>query len=116
MSLHNKLHSQSLLSALTHHVGRSNGINGKDLVAVILGGESDAVAERHLRELIQQLREEGHAICGTPHTGYFIAVNDDELHETCRFLFDRAMTTLKQVAAMKKKSLPDIAGQLGLNI
>ena len=104
----------SLLTALAHHIGKQRGIKGKDLVIKIMGIKARPANERHLRDLIQQLREEGHHICGTPITGYYIGQTEDELNETCLFLYHRSMTTLKQIAAMKRTALPDLRGQLRL--
>jgi hypothetical protein len=67
-----------------------------------------------VRKAIEELRREGHRICATPETGYFMAANDDELDRTCGFLYARAMTSLTQVAAMKRVALPDLRGQLRL--
>jgi hypothetical protein len=33
---------------------------------------------------------------------------------TCNFLYDRAMTSLRQIATMRRVSLPDLRGQLHL--
>ena len=46
--------------------------------------------------------------------GCFLAETPEELNATCEFLYSRAMTSLTQVARMKRKALPDLRGQLGL--
>ena len=104
-----------VLEELQRHVGRSQGIHVRDLVARILNSvfPSDA-AERKVRELIQELRLEGTAICGHPASGYYIAENAKELQETCKFLLDRADTSVQQVAAMKKREAPDLYEALGV--
>jgi hypothetical protein len=43
-----------------------------------------------------------------------LAATEEELNRTCLYLHDRAMTSLRQVAAMKRVSLPDLRGQLRL--
>jgi hypothetical protein len=53
-------------------------------------------------------------VCGHPSTGYHLAGTAAELDRTCEFLFGRSMTSLKQVSAMKRVTLPDLRGQLGL--
>ncbi len=103
----------NVLAALSRHIGAANGIRGDRLVVEILG-EHDAVAERNLREIVMHLRLDGHHVCATPGDGYFLAETAEELDQTCLFLHDRAMTTLKQIAAMKRISLPDLRGQLHL--
>lgn len=104
----------ALLFALTFHVGAENGIHAKDLARGLAGPDAGPGDERQLRQVIEQLRREGYAICGTPKTGYHMAENDAELNRTCEYLYSRAMCTLTQVAAMKRVSLPDLRGQLKL--
>jgi hypothetical protein len=104
-----------VLTALAHHIGAHNGVRGDLLVVEITGDPThDAVAERQLREIVVQLRLEGHHVCAHPSRGYFLAATPEELDATCDFLYERAMTTLKQIAAMKRISLPDLRGQLHL--
>lgn len=107
-----------LLEVLTNHIGADKGIKGETLVIKIIGGEITVHDipryERQVRTLVEELRREGHHICATPETGYFIAATDDELDITCKFLYERAMTTLSQIAAMKRVSMPDLRGQLRL--
>lgn len=105
-----------VLKALRNHQGKDNGATAASLVAEIIGRVGIAVHERVLRAHVQTLREAGHHICADPVHGYFIAISDDELEETCCYLYGRAMTSLKQIAAMKRVSLPDLRGQLRLKI
>ena len=104
---------QRLLEVLANHIGRENGITAADLVTE-MHGESGAALEREMRVAVQQLREEGHHICAHPSSGYYLAANPQELDDTCRFLVDRAMCSLKQVAHMKRVSVPDLHGQMRL--
>ncbi len=110
----NTICPESVLWFLSKHTGEAAGVSAAALVAEICECEPSATKERHLRESIEQLRREGHHICGTPATGYYIAANDEELVRTVAFLHDRAMTSLCQAAAMRKVSLPDLRGQLRL--
>lgn len=102
------------LSAITRHVGEANGVSAAELTREIVGVFYSPADERRLRTVIEQLRREGHPICGHPSTGYFHAATDAELIRTCNFLFERAMTSLAQIAAMRKVGLPDLRGQLRL--
>ena len=102
---------QRVLETLRH--GASNGISARALVRVLCGEES-AAGERRLRAVIEALRLQGHAVCATPDTGYFLASNEDELNATLAFLYRRAMTSLRQVAGVRRVALPDLAGQLRL--
>ncbi|EAU53552.1 hypothetical protein [Mariprofundus ferrooxydans] len=110
------LDRDSVLSALTKHIGKSRGITARQLVSEVTWKTPSDAHCRRLRHIIEDLRDEGHHICGHPSSGYFIAANEQELNDTCRFLTDRALASLKKVARMKKVSLPDIHGQLGLKI
>ena len=105
---------EAVLAALENHVGADNGISAKKLVVEIYRDDVPKAAERMLRKVIEELRRAGHHVCGTPADGYFIAASEGELLRTCEFLHDRAMTTLRQVAAMRRVSLPDLRGQLRL--
>lgn len=106
-----------LLAVLSSHQGSHLGMTAADLTGAVnrLAG-SKLISERQLRHLIVDLRLRGHHVCATPEHGYFIAATEDELVATCRFLFQRGMTGLLQVAAMRKVSLPDLAGQLRINL
>lgn len=109
-----QLTREAVLVALERHVGSELGVSGKDLVREVCGPGAEAGAERFLRRVLEELRRDGHHICGTPAEGYYIAATEDELLKTCEFLHERAMTTLRQVAAMRRVSLPDMRGQLRL--
>lgn len=108
------LSREAVLKALERHVGAEQGCSGAHLVLEICGLYATRADERNLRNVIEQLRRQGHHVCGTPAEGYYIAANEDELLRTCEFLHARAMTTLTQVAAMRRVSLPDLRGQLRL--
>jgi len=104
----------TVLAALSRHIGAVNGVRADELVGEITGHASTPRDERDLRDMIVKLRNDGHHICAHPGGGYYLAATDAELDATCSFLFERAMTTLKQIAAMKRVSLPDLRGQLHL--
>lgn len=104
-----------VLSTLARHCGVANGAHIHELVHEITGRHATPGDERRVRKIIETLRrEEGSHICATPRDGYFLATRPEELDATCKFLFDRAMASLSQVAAMKRVSLPDLRGQLKL--
>jgi len=88
--------------------GKDAGITVRQVAAAA------GVSERKVREVIQHLRGEGYQICGHPSTGYYMATTDEELNRTCEFLHARAMTSLQQIAAMKRKPVPELRQQLDL--
>lgn len=104
----------ALLAVLAHHIGKRNGVTAAALCREILRVEPTPGDERTLRELVVELRLGGNHVCAHPSHGYFLAELPDELDETCGFLHDRAMCSLKQIAAMKRVSVPDLRGQLKL--
>lgn len=103
----------TVLFALAMHRGVASGVRACDLVAEICGDSSEALT-RQLRHVVEALRKEGLHVCGHPSTGYYMADTEAELTRTVKFLYDRAMTSLQQAAAMRNVSLPDLAGQLRL--
>lgn len=104
---------ETVLAALQRRIGEANGMTVSQLAIEITGRASPA-DERRLRQVIEQLRLEGHPICATPDAGYHWASGPTDLDRTCSYLVRRMETTARQVAAMKRVALPDLYGQLGL--
>jgi len=100
--------SNQLLSLLTRHIGKGNGIGVKALATQL------DTTERHVRTLTSELREDGHAVCGTPVDGYYIAATAEELQNTCEFLRSRAMHSLTLESRLRRIPLTDLLGQLHL--
>ncbi len=102
--------SDQLLSLLSRHIGKNNGIHVSDLAREL------GAPERHVRTLVTALRDDGCAICAHPKTGYFIASNPDEMERYyLKFILTRCMTGLRQISRARKIALPDLLGQLKLN-
>lgn len=106
---------ETVLAALERRVGAANGICAAELAWEITGRHC-AADERRLRQVIEQLRLDGHAICATPEQGYHMAASAEDLDRTCLYLARRGITTFRQIAAMRNVALPDFYGQLGLPI
>lgn len=108
--------AEQVLAELQHHIGRENGIHVRELARRITGqADNLELYERQIRKVVEQLRSKhGHHICAKPAAGYFMAATAEELTETCLFLHERAMSSLRQICAMKNVSLPDLRGQLHL--
>lgn len=98
--------AHDLLAVLARHQGRGNGITVKTLAI-----ELD-VTDRQVRELVSELRLAGHAVCGHPRDGYYIAETPEELAETCQFLRNRAMHSLQLESRLRNIPMPDLLGQL----
>lgn len=99
--------SSQLLTALSGHIGKGNGISAKAL-AERLGFDNT----RSLRKLIScAIEVDGVAICGTPRDGYYIAATAEELLETIEFHDHRAKHELKKAGSLRRM-LGDLFGQL----
>lgn len=95
---------------LQSHKGRANGIKASLL------SDKTGMGERTLRSAISALREAGIAVVGTPDTGYYLAQNAEELNECCAFLRSRAMHSLVIEARLKQLSMPELMGQIALDM
>lgn len=109
-----EINPDTVLAALLRRRGPANGATVRQLATEVLGTVSEPNDERRLRSVIEKLRIDGHAVCGTPEEGYHHAADAEDLQRTCLFLMKRAHTTLRQVAAMKRIAMPDLYGQLDL--
>ena len=114
--LEREITPDTVLDALVRRVGAANGASARQLASQILGTPAEPADERRLRQVIEKLRNEGHAVCATPDEGYHHAANADDLNRTCVFLTRRAIASIRQVAAMKRVAMPDLYGQLGLPV
>jgi hypothetical protein len=104
-----------VLTELSNHIGKNNGIHVGPLVMRITGQSTrNEPNERRVRQIVAELRMDGNHICAHPARGYFMAQNPEELNDTCEFLYERAMTSLSQISRMKQISMPDLRGQLHL--
>jgi hypothetical protein len=109
----NNLTPDAVLAVLQTCVGEAHGNTAEQLVLALTGRRNEA-DQRRLRKVIEALRTAGHRICSHPLRGYYIAATDAELIRACSFLRARAMTSLRQESAMKRVSLAELIGQLGL--
>ncbi|MDD5391175.1 MAG: hypothetical protein PHD37_17700 [Gallionellaceae bacterium] len=100
------VNKDQLLAVLSQHIGITNGIGVKQLALRL------EIEERHVRTLVSDLREDGHAICAHPRTGYFIAQTKEEWAQTRQFIINRSMHGLRWVSRVDKIALPDLLGQL----
>lgn len=105
------MHKDDVLAVLQRHIGAGRGVHIGPLVHEITGS-AGADLERRVRDLGVELRMEGYCVCAEPAVGYYLAANAEELDRSCRFLVDRAMTSLSQVSRMKKIAAPDLYQQL----
>lgn len=96
----------NVLNLLSRHIGKGNGISMRELEQQL------DLLPRCIRSRISDLREDGHAVCGMPKDGYYIAATPEELEQTCTFLHNRAMHSLTLESKLRRIPLPDLLGQL----
>ena len=95
---------------IVRHYGRRNGVSCQALA------ERFDATTRSIRMAISELRDAGQPICGHPSSGYFYAETSEELEETCAFLRGRAMHSLTLESRLRRISLPELMGQMQLEI
>ena len=73
---------------------------------------------RVIRSIVEQLRREGARIGrkGGKYGGYFWARNDDELATTVDWFHARAMSALKQEAALRRANTKDLIRQYEIEL
>lgn len=111
-----QLNQDSVLAALSSHIGKGNGISISELVRAATDLDPCAASERRCREIVVELRTVGYHVCSLPGKGYYMARDHVELEECCAYLHHRAATSLKQIAAMKRVALPDLYSQLHIDL
>jgi len=94
-------------------VGRANGLTAEALAQAITGRNAPS-DRRRLRQCVEELRKRGYPVGALPSHGYYIAATPADLDATCEYLYQRALTSLRQISALKRVAMPDLRGQLGL--
>jgi hypothetical protein len=111
-----------LLSELTHHVGRHNAIGMGELYELVF---QDPWANRindtrKLRTVITELRKQGVAICSycsSSSGGYYLASSgSSEMRDYLKRLRLRALKALVLEAKMRRIALPELLGQMQLEL
>jgi hypothetical protein len=116
----------TILRILEVHKGRDNSVSRKDLVEKInaeqplverSGGRYRLVVdEREIRRVMKHLREQHGERIGSTGRGYFIAETADEVKAISRYHRKRALSELYSAARIERSSLPELLGQLSLEI
>jgi len=116
-----ELYKGDLLRIISRHVGRSNKIGMGELYErVFFDAWNNRINDtRRLRKLVTELRKEGVPICSdTSRTGggYYLASVGSELNTYCRKLRDRALKMLVQESKLRRTTLPELLGQIQLEL
>jgi len=110
-----------VLAILTRHVGEEKAIDMGELYRRVYGKEwSNKINDtRKLREIITELRYEGCLIGETRRRnrgGYYLARSVSELNDFFERRIHEALKKLRMISSMKKIGLPEMLGQMTLNL
>lgn len=113
---------KGLISAtLATHIGEPNAVGMGELHEAVFGSpwENRVNDTRRLRKYITRLRREGVPICSVTSSdggGYYLPAGSSELVNYLRRSKIRALKILSRVAKIQKVSLPDLLGQMRLEM
>ncbi len=110
-----------LLMLMPRHIGRSKSIGMGELYERVFGESYDHRINdtKRLRKIVTELRNEGVPICSTSDRfggGYYLASAGSELADFCEKLREQALRKLAMEAKIRKISLPELIGQLRLDL
>jgi len=122
MTEEQKQHYKSLiLMLMTRHIGRANKIGmGELFEAVFEAPWANRINDtRPLRKLVTELRRDGVPICSSAEKGgggYWLASAGSELIDYCAKLKSQALKKLSQMAKFMDVSLPELLGQMRVDM
>jgi biotin operon repressor len=106
-------HEARVLSVLRSHRGRARAIRVDDLGRLI------GTSGREVQEIVHRLRiEHGVAIAsaaGKP-AGYYLVETTAELEQCYHEHRSKALSTLAAMAALRRVALPELLGQLAIEV
>jgi hypothetical protein len=111
-----------LLAELTHHVGKDQCVGMGELYELVFREQwSNRINDtRKLRTVITELRRQGIAICSDTSSsggGYYLArQGSSEMADYLKRLRMRALKALVLEAKMRQIGLPELLGQLELEL
>lgn len=114
-------HEARLLSILTRHIGEEKAIGMGELYERVFGKpyQHRINDTRKLRKLITELRYSGTLIGETRSNtggGYYLARSVSEMNEFFNRRTHEALKKLHMVSCMKKVGLPELMGQMIMNL
>jgi hypothetical protein len=105
---HMNQHKKNILSLLFLQCnGRENASKSGEITGMT------GIGDREIREIIRELRREGHPIGSGPR-GFWWINNSGELKEYFSNMKSRAFDMLKTVSIQERSSAAELAGQLGI--
>jgi len=119
---HNSDYWQGLvLQILSRHIGRGKAINMAALFQEIFGvaPRNTITGTRRLRKIITRLRAQGVPICSAADMesgGYYLPAAGSEMENYCGRLRNQALKKLAQEAVLRRMALPQLLGQIQMNL
>lgn len=112
---------KKVLEALLFHIGQDKKIDMWELFDEVFERPVNHRINdtRSLRKLVTSLRKKGAPICSTSNDkepGYWLDLEGTELRDYCQRLERRALRALSQAAVLRRVPLPELLGQLALEI
>lgn len=110
-----------LLMVMPRHIGAAKSIGMGELYETVFGEDYEHRINdtRRLRKIVTELRHDGVPICSSPGRsggGYYLASAGSELAEFCEKLRKQALRKLSMEAKIRKITLPELIGQLRLDL
>lgn len=121
-AMSNEEATSRLLMILSRHMGRARTIGMGELYERVFRQKwNNRINDtRKLRTLITMLRNKGVPICSSVAQsggGYYLASAGSEFDEFCTKMYRLpALKKLKQEAVMRKVALPELLGQIQMNL
>lgn len=116
-----EIYRNKLFRILIQHIGRRRAIGMGELHTAVFGTdwENRINHTRRLRYLVTELRREGVLICSYSSQsggGYYLAAAGSEMEDYLSSIRRRALKALVLESRLRKIGLPDLLGQMQLNL
>lgn len=110
-----------ICATLAAHIGEPNAVGMGELHEAVFGApwKNRVNDTRRLRKYITRLRREGVPVCSVTSSdggGYYLPAGSSELVDYLRRTKIRALKILSGVAKIQKCSLPELLGQMRLEM
>ena len=110
-----------LMVAMSRHIGRTRAIGMGELFEEVYGKSWDHRINdtRSLRKLISETKEEGVPILSSSSTtggGYYLSGSDSEMDAFYEMRRKMALKILALESKMRKLAMPDLLGQIAMNL
>lgn len=101
------------------HASRARAISMADLFYRVFREDFSHEKSRKLRKIVSEMRRRGLPICATQSReggGYYMAYAGSDVADYCRARKMAALKILKTVAVLQGKTLPELLGQMSIDM